>query len=97
MALTVEQSARLTQIRGLILGLGGQPLTEEQRKALVAEGVTIMRQDRKAAQASSTTSRTKAADARTPVDTGSILASLKAKGAALQGAVISPAGDRNQS
>ncbi len=86
MAFTVEQSARLEQIRGLILQGKGTP-------ELSREGVELMRGDRKAAQASSTTSRTKAAEGRAVPDTGSILAALKAKGAALQGAVIPAKGN----
>ena len=87
MALTAEQSNRLLQIRSIINAGTGTP---EERKALMIEGVTLMRGDRKSAHVASSTSRTKSASDRQPVDTGGILAALKAKGAALQGAMIPP-------
>ena len=70
MPMSAEHTARLQHLRGL--ALSGKASTEELR-----EGLAILRQDRVAAQAASTTSRTKKAEAAAPVDTAALLSNLK--------------------
>ena len=73
MALTPENTARLQQLQQKVLA-GTHTLDE------LKEGVAILRSDRIAAQAASTTSRTKAAAAKVVIDPVSVLAGLKALG-----------------
>ena len=73
MALTPENSARLQALRAKQLA---GTITKNELK----EGVAIMRADRVAAQAASTTSRTKAAEDRKVVDPTAVLANLRALG-----------------
>lgn len=73
MALTPENTARLQALQAKVLQ-GTATLDE------VKEGVKILRQDRIAAQSSSTASRTKAGAERKVIDPSAILADLmKAK------------------
>jgi len=73
MPMSAEHTARLQHLRGL--AIAGKATQEELR-----EGLAILRQDRVAAQASSTTARTKKAEAAAPVDTSALLSNLKALG-----------------
>lgn len=77
MALSPENTARLQQLQQKVLA-GNHTLDE------LKEGIAILRSDRIAAQASSTTSRTKTAAAKVVIDPASVLAGLKALGAKLQ-------------
>jgi hypothetical protein len=88
MALNAENSARLMQIRSVILEGKAPP---EERRRLAAEGVRIMREDRVSASHASGASKTKAAAARAVPNTTDILAEMKAKAAAMKSAVIPPA------
>jgi hypothetical protein len=76
MPLSLEATARLQAIRQAVLS---GTSTREMEK----EGIMILRQDRQAAQVSSTKSRTAKAEAARPVDTAAALANLKALGAKL--------------
>lgn len=67
MALSLEQTMRLSQIRQAV---NSGTATDE----MLREGIAILRQDRVAAQIASTTSRS----AKAPVDTQAALAGLKA-------------------
>ena len=75
MALTAEQTQRLTDIQQIVVK-GDIP--EAQERELLREAFIIMRQDRVGAQVASTTSKTKKAEASKQVDVGSVLAGLKA-------------------
>lgn len=90
MSLSTEQSARLLQIRGIIIEGKAPP---EERKALAMEGVMLMRQDRVSASAASGRAKTTAAAARAVPDTGSILAQMKANAAKLKTGLIDAAGN----
>lgn len=76
MALSAENSARLQALRAK--SIAGTATIEELK-----EGVTILRADRVSAQIASTTSKAKKAADAAPVDTGAVLANLKALGAKL--------------
>lgn len=76
MALSPEQTLRMQQIQAKVLA-GTHTIDE------LKEGVGILRGDRVAAQASSTTARTKAAADKKVVDPTAVLAGLKALGAKL--------------
>lgn len=71
--MNVEQTARLQAISRK--AIEGTATPEELR-----EGVSILRSDRVAASHASTTSRTAKAAAAKPLDTGALLADLKALG-----------------
>jgi hypothetical protein len=71
--MTPENTARLQAIRQK--SLTGTATIEELR-----EGVRILCDDRVSASRASTTSRTAKAAAAAPVDTGSVLANLRAMG-----------------
>ena len=71
--LTPENPARLQALRQKQLA---NTITKDELK----EGLAILRQDRVAAQASSTASKTKAAAERVVVDPTAVLANLKAIG-----------------
>ena len=77
MALSPENTARLLALRQK--AIAGTATRDELR-----EGIVILRQDRVAAQAASTASKTAKAKAAAPVDTTAILANLKQLGAKLQ-------------
>lgn len=77
MALTPENTARLQAIQAKVLA-GGASLDD------LKEGIQIMRQDRVAAQHSSTASKTKAAAEKKIIDPTEVLANLKALGQKLQ-------------
>lgn len=77
MALTPEQTAEFQALQRRVMT--GDYTRDELRRA-----VEIMRQDRVAAQISSTTSRTAKAAAKAPVDTSALLANLKAAKAKLE-------------
>lgn len=72
-----EATARLEAIRAKVLA--GTASKDD-----LLEGIGIIRQDRARAQVASTKSRSEKAAAAAPVDTGKILADLKALGAKLQ-------------
>lgn len=71
MAIDLELSAKIQEWRAK--ALAGTLTPEESREA-----INVLRQGRVAAQAASTTSRTKTAAAKAPVDTSALLANLKA-------------------
>ena len=72
MALTLEQSQRIEQIRAKINA--GTVTPEEE-----AEGIAILARDRMEAQKASTKARTDKAIAARSVDTSALLAGIKAK------------------
>jgi hypothetical protein len=74
--LSAENTARLQALRAK--ALAGTATLDELR-----EGVTILRADRVSAQVASTTGKANKAAAAAPVDTGAVLANLKALGAKL--------------
>jgi hypothetical protein len=74
--MNLEQTARIQAIRQR--ALRGEATREELK-----EGIAILRGDRISAQIASTTSRTAKAAAAAPVDTGAVLAGLRALGAKL--------------
>jgi hypothetical protein len=76
MPLSVENTARLQAFQAK--SLQGTLTIDEQREA-----IAIIRQDRMAAQTSSTTSRTAKAEAAKPIDAGALLSKLKLLGAKL--------------
>lgn len=76
MALSAENTARLQALR--TKSIVGTATLEELK-----EGVAILRQDRVSAQIASTTSKAKKAADSAPVDTGAVLANLKALGVKL--------------
>lgn len=71
MALTVEQTMRLQTLR---LAVNDPTIPPEKKREMAKEGILILRQDRVAAQAASTTSRT----AKAPINTAAALDGLKA-------------------
>ena len=73
MALSAEQTQRIQVIQAKVLA--GTHTKDELKEAVI-----IMRQDRVAAQFSSTTSRTKAAAAKVVVNPATLLANLKELG-----------------
>lgn len=77
MNFTVEETARLNALQQ-------KAARKEASLEELREAFRLLRQGRAAAQASSTSSRTKAAAARAPVDGTSALAGLKALAATLK-------------
>lgn len=73
MAFSPEDSARIELLRRK--AIDGTITIEEQREA-----ITMLRQGRVGAQIGSTTSRTKKAEAKAPVDTGALLRGLMGAG-----------------
>jgi hypothetical protein len=80
MTYTLEQSARIQEIRRK--SMSGTASLDELREA-----TTIMREDRTGAQVGSTATRTRKAAAASAVDTGALLAGLKAAAEAVKGQV----------
>lgn len=76
MPLSAENTARLQTFQAK--ALAGTITPDEEREA-----ITILRQDRIAAQIGSTKSRSAKAEAARPVDADAVLAGLKALGAKL--------------
>lgn len=76
MALSIEQTQQIQSIQAKVL-TGTNTLEE------LKEAVRIMRQDRVAAQSSSTASRTKTAAAKVVVNPADLLANLKLLGKSL--------------
>lgn len=74
--MNLEQSARIQAIRR-------RALTGEATMEELKEGIALLRGDRVSAQIASTTSRTAKAAAAAPIDTGAVLANLRAIGAKL--------------
>ena len=75
MSISLENSARLQEIRAQVLS--GAPVPIE----VLREGLTILRQDRKAASIASASSKA----SKAPVDTGALLAGLKGLANTLKG------------
>lgn len=71
MAIDLEMSMKIQEWR--TKALNGTLTLEESREA-----INVLRQGRVAAQVASTTSRTKTAAAKAPIDTKSLLEGLKA-------------------
>ena len=83
--LSAENTARLLALQRKVLA--GEATHEELK-----EGIAILRQDRVAAQAASTTGRAKKAAEAKVVDPGSVLAELSALGKGLQSQVFPGSG-----
>lgn len=81
MPFTIEQTAQLEDLRRRVLA---NTATDDEVRA----GIMLLRQDRIAAQSSSTRSRTAKTATAAPIDTTAILGALKAKaGKLLEGPV----------
>lgn len=74
--LSPENTARLQQIRAAVL-TGTATLDDEK------EGIRILRADRISASSTSAKAKTKKAEDAAPIDTGAVLANLKAIGTKL--------------
>lgn len=72
-----ENTARLQAVRTKVLQDPNFHLTPEGRTELT-EAISILRSDRVSASAGSTKTRTAKAEAAKPIDTGALLAKLKA-------------------
>jgi hypothetical protein len=76
MAISLEHTQRLAEIRALVLS--GEQVSLE----ILREGFEILRQDRKSAAIASSSSKA----AKAPVDTGALLAGLRANAMKITGA-----------
>jgi len=76
MAISLENTQRLAEIRALVLAPGAVPIE------ILREGFEILRQDRKSAAIASTNSKA----SKAPVDTGALLAGLRTAATKITGA-----------
>jgi hypothetical protein len=85
--MTPEDTARIQATRAKVLADPAWSNTPEGRAELT-QAIAILRSDRVSASIGSSASRTARAEAAKPVDTGAVLANLKALGAGLASGVV---------